>query len=47
MADGGSKKEEEWLSDFGDSEADSLNTGIAMVTPIQNWPSTSSTRRIS
>lgn len=29
------KKEGDWLSDFAETEADSLNTGIAMVTPIQ------------
>jgi hypothetical protein len=29
------RKDEEWLSDFSDSELDSINTGIAMVTPIQ------------
>jgi hypothetical protein len=29
------EKEEEWLSDFGETETESLNTGIAMVTPIQ------------
>jgi hypothetical protein len=28
-------KEEVWLSDSGEAERDSLNTGIAMVTPIQ------------
>jgi hypothetical protein len=29
------EKEDGWLSDFGDTESESLNTGIAMVTPIQ------------
>jgi hypothetical protein len=29
------KKDEDWLSDFGDTEMESLNTGIAIVTPIQ------------
>ena len=29
------QKEEDWLADFGNSEHESLNTGIAMVTPIQ------------
>jgi hypothetical protein len=29
------EKEEEWLTDFGGTEQESLNTGIAMVTPIQ------------
>jgi hypothetical protein len=29
------RKEEVWLSDSGEAEQDSLNTGIAMVTPIQ------------
>jgi hypothetical protein len=28
-------KQEPWLSDFGETEQDSLNTGIAIVTPIQ------------
>jgi hypothetical protein len=28
-------KPEPWLSDFGETEQDSLNTGIAIVTPIQ------------
>jgi hypothetical protein len=29
------RKDEEWISDFSGSEVDSINTGIAMVTPIQ------------
>ncbi len=29
------EKEDGWLSDFGDTESETLNTGIAMVTPIQ------------
>jgi hypothetical protein len=28
-------KQEPWLSDFGETEQESLNTGIAIVTPIQ------------
>jgi hypothetical protein len=29
------EKKEPWLSDFGETEQESLNTGIALVTPIQ------------
>jgi hypothetical protein len=29
------QKGEDWLSDFGETEEDAVNTGIAMVTPIQ------------
>lgn len=29
------RKDEEWLADFAGSETESLNTGIAIVTPIQ------------
>jgi hypothetical protein len=29
------QKEEAWVSDFGDTEQEALNTGIAIVTPIQ------------
>jgi hypothetical protein len=29
------EKDDAWLSDFGHTEGEALNTGIAMVTPIQ------------
>lgn len=29
------RKDEEWLSDFGSGEQETLNTGIALVTPIE------------